>query len=90
MRKAEKMRTDLIFALICIVVVLIMLIYYMKRERKVLSFIFGAFTGAAALFILNKYGGFIGADIPLNLFNICGSTVLGVPFVVGLVILKYL
>lgn len=84
------MRTDLILGLICIVVVLIMLMYYMRRERKVLSFVFGAFTGAAALFILNKYGGFIGADVPLNLFNVSGSAVLGVPFVVGLVILKYL
>lgn len=84
------MRTDLIFGLLCTVVVLVMLVYYMRRERKVLSFVFGAFTGAVALFILNKYGGFIGADIPLNLFNVSGSTVLGVPFVVGIVILKYL
>lgn len=84
------MRTDLIFGLLCTVVVLVMLIYYMRRERKVLSFVFGAFTGVAALFILNKYGGFIGADIPLNLFNVSGSAVLGVPFVVGIVILKYL
>ncbi|MDE6664879.1 MAG: pro-sigmaK processing inhibitor BofA family protein [Ruminococcus sp.] len=84
------MRTDLIFTLICTGVVLIMLVYYMKRERKILSFVFGAFTGAAALFILNKYGGFIGADIPLNIFNVSGSAILGVPFVVGLVLLKYL
>lgn len=84
------MRTDLIFTLICTGVVLIMLVYYMRRERKILSFAFGAFTGAAALFILNKYGGFIGADIPLNLFNVSGSAILGVPFVIGLVLLKYL
>ena len=84
------MRTDLIFGLLCTVVVLVMLVYYMRRERKVLSFVFGAFTGVVALFILNKYGGFIGADIPLNLINVSGSTVLGVPFVVGIVILKYL
>lgn len=84
------MRTDLIFWLMCAVVVLTMLIYYSRRDRKILSFIFGSFTGMAALFILNRYGGAIGAEIPLNIFNVGGSAVLGVPFVAGLVFLKYL
>lgn len=83
------MNADLIFLLICGAVVLVMLIYYMRRERKILSFVFGAFTGMTALFILNKYGGAFGADIPLNIFNLSGSAVLGVPFVAGLVLLKY-
>ena len=84
------MSTDLIFMLICGTVVLIMLIYYMKRERKILSFVFGAFTGMVALFIINKYGSAFGADIPLNIFNLSGSAVLGVPFVAGLVLLRYI
>ncbi|MDE6679444.1 MAG: pro-sigmaK processing inhibitor BofA family protein [Ruminococcus sp.] len=84
------MQTDLIFWLICGVAVVVMLIYYSRRERKFLSFIFGAFTGMTALFILNRYGGAIGAEIPLNIFNVGGSAFLGVPFVAGLVILKFL
>ncbi|MCM1507147.1 MAG: pro-sigmaK processing inhibitor BofA family protein [Ruminococcus flavefaciens] len=84
------MNTDLVFGAVCTVVVLTMLIYYMRRERKILSFVFGAFTGMTALFILNRYGGAIGAEIPLNIFNVGGSAVLGVPFVAGLVVLKYL
>ncbi|MDE5835021.1 MAG: pro-sigmaK processing inhibitor BofA family protein [Ruminococcus sp.] len=84
------MQTDLIFWLICGVAVIVMLIYYSRRERKFLSFIFGALTGMTALFILNRYGGTIGAEIPLNIFNVGGSAFLGVPFVAGLVILKFL
>lgn len=84
------MQTDLIFWLICGIAVLVMLVYYSRRDRKVLSFIFGAFTGTAALFILNRYGGAVGAEIPLNVFNVGGSAVLGVPFVAGLVVLKFL
>lgn len=84
------MRTDLIFWLICGIAVFVMFIYYSRRDRKILSFIFGSFTGIAALFIMNRYGGTIGAEIPLNIFNVSGSAVLGVPFVAGLVVLKYL
>lgn len=84
------MRNDLIFWLICGVAVLVMLVYYSRRDRKILSFIFGSFTGMTALFILNRYGGAIGAEIPLNIFNVGGSAFLGVPFVAGLVVLKYL
>lgn len=84
------MTAENIFKAVCIAAAGIMLIYYIKRERKILSFLFGALTGAAALIILNKYGGLIGAEIPLNIFNVGGSFVLGVPFVICLVILKQL
>lgn len=84
------MTAENIFKAVCIAAAGIMLIYYIKRERKILSFLFGAVTGAAALIILNKYGSLIGAEIPLNIFNVGGSVVLGVPFVICLVILKQL
>lgn len=84
------MTAENIFKAVCIAAAGIMLIYYIKRERKILSFLFGALTGAAALIILNKYGSLIGAEIPLNIFNVGGSVVLGVPFVICLVILKQL
>lgn len=84
------MNADIIFLIICCGSIITMIIYYMRRERKILSFAFGAFTGVAALFILNKYGAAFGADIPLNIFNLSGSAVLGVPFVAGLVLLRYI
>lgn len=84
------MDTDIIFKSLCGAVVLIMTIYHLRREKKLLSLIIGAVTGIAALFLINKYGGMIGVEIPLNLFNLIGSTILGVPFVVFLVIMSFL
>ena len=84
------MDTEWIFSGICVAVTFIMLIYYLKREKKIISAIVGALTGEAALFIVNKYGNMIGIDIPLNLFNFLGSAVLGAPFVVFLVIMNFL
>ncbi len=84
------MNTDMIFYLICATAVLIMLIYYMRRKSRISSFLFGSLTGLAALVLLNKYGIYIGADLPLNTFNICGSAVLGIPFVACMIIVKYL
>lgn len=84
------MTAEMIFKALCIVVSIIMLIYYLRREKKVFSVLFGALTGIAALTIVNKYGGLLDIEIPLNLFNVGGSVVLGVPFVICLVILAQL
>lgn len=84
------MTPEIILRALCILVTIIMLVYYLKREKKLLSFITGAFTGSAALFLLNEYGDMLGVTIPLNVFNISGSIVLGVPFVVFLVIMNFL
>lgn len=82
------MDTDYIFASVCAVAVLIMMIYYIGRKRRLRAFLFGSLTGLAALFILNRYGENFNSWLPLNVMNICGSAVLGVPFVIFLVILK--
>lgn len=84
------MNTETIFFLICAVVVFIMIIYYSKRRKRFSSLIFGTFMGFTALVLVNKFGGIIGAELPLNIFNICGSAVLGVPFVAVMIIIKYI
>ncbi|MDE5569736.1 MAG: pro-sigmaK processing inhibitor BofA family protein [Ruminococcus sp.] len=84
------MNTEIIFFMTCAAAVLIMIIYYSKRRKRFSSAAFGMITGLAALVLVNKYGGIIGAELPLNFFNICGSAVLGVPFVAGLIIIKYI
>ena len=84
------MNTEIIFFLICAATVLIMLVYYCKRQKKFSTAAFGIITGLAALFLVNKFGGIIGTELPLNTFNICGSAVLGLPFVACLVIIKFL
>lgn len=82
------MSAEMIFKFVCGAVSVIMMIYYLRREKKVFSVLFGALTGIAALTIVNKYGGMLDIEIPLNLFNVGGSAVLGVPFVICLVILN--
>jgi hypothetical protein len=84
------MNTEVLFVLVCSVVVLIMGIYYMSRRNRVRAFLFGSLTGLAALFILERWGGSFNTVLPLNAFNVCGSAVLGVPFVIMLVIFKIL
>ena len=84
------MVTETIFRIGCAAVILVAAIYYFRREKKILSLFIGAFTGCAALCIVNKYGSFLGIDIHLNLFNTLGSIILGVPFVVFLVIMNFL
>jgi len=82
------MDTDIIFAAVCAAAVIIMVLYYIRRERRLRAFLFGSLTGLAALFILNRYGESFNTWLPLNAMSVCGSTVLGVPFVIFLVILK--
>lgn len=84
------MESGYIFKIICGIVISVMVIYYLRREKKFLSFFIGAFTGGAALFIVNKYSSLIGMTVPLNFFNICGSIILGAPFVLFLVIMNFL
>ena len=84
------MDSGYIFKMLCGIVAVIMIVYYYRRQKKLFSFFIGAFTGSSALFIVNKYGSLIGMTIPLNLFNISGSIVLGAPFVLFLVIMNYL
>lgn len=84
------MTVEMIFRIICVAAVLVMVIYYVRRKRRILSLLTGAITGFAALVLINKYGGLAGISISLNTFNISGSTVLGVPFVIGLVLINSL
>lgn len=84
------MRTETLFYIVCGAAAAAMLLYYIKRRHKVLSFIFGSVSGLLTLFLFNKFGYVAGLEIPLNLFNICGSAVLGIPFVAALIIINFL
>lgn len=81
------MDTQKIFYIICGIVSLIMLVTYISRKHRFLSFIFGSLSGMTALFLLCRYGPEIGTDVPMNIFNFCGSGILGIPFVVFLAII---
>lgn len=81
---------NMIFWSLCAVAVLAMTVYYLTRLKRLKTAFFGAFTGTAALLLLNSFGGGFGVALPLNLFNVCGSTVLGVPFLICIVVFKFL
>lgn len=81
---------NVIFWCLCAAAVLAMAIYYLTRYKRLKTAVFGTFTGILALLILNCFGEKWGADLPLNIFNLCGSAVLGVPFVICIVIINFL
>lgn len=81
------MNTEIIFYSVCALTALIMFIYIRRRKKWLSTAIFGIISGLAALFLINSFGGGFGVNIPLNTFNVCGSVVLGVPFVAAMVIL---
>lgn len=82
--------TDIIFYLICGGAAVFMAVYYLRRKHRLTSALFGGFSGIAALILLNHFGEVFGSQLPLNLFNVCGSLVLGAPFVASLVILTHI
>lgn len=84
------MTAEQLFYVVCAVTAVIMFIYYIRRKKRIISAFFGVFSGFAALLLVNRFGGCIGAELPLNLFNLCGSMVLGIPFVAFMIIVNIL
>ena len=82
------MNIDIIFLGVCIIVAIIMLIYYSKRKNYIISVLTGSLSGFLVLNLVSKYGLLIDIDLQLNAFNTIGSSLLGVPFVLCLIILK--
>jgi pro-sigmaK processing inhibitor BofA len=78
----------MIFKICVSFIILITIIYYLKRKRKILSFLIGSITGVSALFLLNKFGEYINYIPPLNFFNIIASGILGIPYVVTLFVIN--
>ena len=81
---------EIFFTGICIAAAAIMTVYHLTRRNKLGSIAGSALTGLTALCILSHFGERFGTDIPLNPFNIAGSSILGVPFLICEVILKIL
>lgn len=84
------MDTGVIFYIACAAAIAAMVVYYARRRHKLLSVMFGSGSGLAALFLVNFFGGAFGAELPLNVFNVCGSAVLGAPFVAAMIVVKYI
>ena len=80
----------IIFWSLCAVAVIAMMVYYVTRLKRWRTFVYGALTGFVSLILLNMFGNGLGITMPLNIFNVSGSIILGVPFVICMVILNFL
>ncbi len=58
---------------------LILLVFYIKRQKPVRTFLLGSITGLTALFLLHFYGEAIGFAPTLCTTNLLTSSVLGIP-----------
>ena len=81
---------EIIFWSLCGIAVLAMAVYYMTRLKRLRSIFYGALTGIISLFLVNYFGGRFCVNLPLNIFNVTGSIILGIPFVICMVIFKLL
>ncbi len=84
------METEIVFKTVCAAVMLAMAMYYLKRKNRAFSVGWGAASGLAALFLLERFGSIIQVSVVLNAFTLTGAAVLGVPFVVIILIMNFL
>lgn len=83
-----KISTDVIFAVMCVLCALTVAVYIFTREKRFKAMILSVMTGLFALFILNYFGDKLKVNVPLNTFDVCGSMVLGVPFLIGVILIN--
>ncbi len=81
------MKSEYIFITACAVTVIIMAVYYLRRNNRISSLLTGVLTGVLSLLAVNMLGGYIGIYLPMNTFNTFASGVLGAPYVLVAVIL---
>ena len=80
---------EVIFWGIWAVLGLIMLLYYLRRKRRVLSLLVGAGSGLLALLVVHYGGRLVGISPVLNPLHLVQSAVLGVPGVILMVVLHF-
>ena len=59
--------------------ILIFILFYIKRQKPVRTFLLGSVTGLTALFLLHFYGEAIGYAPTLSITNLLTSTIFGIP-----------
>ncbi|OPZ18688.1 MAG: hypothetical protein BWZ04_02602 [Firmicutes bacterium ADurb.BinA205] len=84
------MDTKSLFFAICAVSFIVMAVYYVRKRRTISSVISGALPGIVSLFLLEKASEMFSLSVTLNPFNIIGSLILGVPYVVIITIMNFL
>ena len=79
---------NVIFYIILIVLAIIMICYYMRSYKPAKASFQGMISGAIGLLGVHFLGGYIGIYLPINLFTTVVSLILGIPGIVGMIILQ--
>ena len=67
---------------------LIILIFFIKSRKPVKALILNAFSGIITLILINLTTRFTGIHIPVNWWSVTTSAGLGLPGVIGLILLQ--
>lgn len=70
------------------VTALILLVLFIKSRKPMKSLILNAFSGIITLILINLTTSFTGIHIPVNWWSVTASAGLGLPGVIGLVLLQ--
>lgn len=66
----------------------ILLVFFIKSRKPVKSLISNAFSGIIALILINLTTNFTGIHIPVNWWSVSASAGLGIPGVIGLILVQ--
>lgn len=59
--------------------ILSLVIFYLRRQKRIRTFLLGSCTGLCVLFLLHFYGDRIGFSPTLNLTNLLTCGIFGIP-----------
>ncbi len=66
----------------------ILLNFYIKSRKPIKSLVLNALSGIAAIVIINLTTKFTGLHIPVNWWTVLASSGLGIPAVIGIILLQ--
>ena len=69
------------------VTALILLVLFIKSRKPIKSIVLNAFSGIITLILINITTSFTGIHIPVNWWSVAASAGLGLPGVIGLILL---
>jgi len=79
------------FYIVLLSITAIVIIFFSIRSRKPIKFLFiNACLGLISLFVIHFTKSFTGADLPINEFTVISSSFLGVPSVIGFLLLNFI
>ena len=79
-----------IFLAILIFSALTLLVIFIKSKKFFKLFFLNALLGITILIILKLTAKFSGVFLPINLYTVVGSSVFGIPAIIGFLILNFI